>query len=263
MQGQSMYNRMKTLLKTVSVVTIAFAVLANLAFIGFQQGWENCSIGEVDLAHARSEQFYSGLKTYSMSLTYSSYKGHDAVSPYESSNGYYYYDNGRSHTYAQGVHTYIGDKYKLILDSVRKTIIVTDKPTSLSSELMQINYANSKQYMTRTSKQIQGTATSYRMDFNEQVAYSSYTLAFAKSGQLTDITVFYRKEYPSDPKTPGSPKLKPKLKVAFGIPNDKVQFNAKKEFDLSQFVTDTKGALKLTASYSTYQLIDSRTSRKR
>jgi hypothetical protein len=244
-------------------VVASSVVLSCFAFTIVQQNWTSCKIDEVDAAHKKSDEFYAALKTYTMKLTYSSFKGHESILPYESSEGYYRYDNGRSHTYVQGIHTYVGDKYKLIVDSARKTMVVTDKPTELSSELMQINYTNSKLYMTGTSKQVTNVATVYKMDFNDQVTYSSYSLSFATSGQLSDITVFYRKEYPSDPKSPGAPKLKPKLKVAFGVPNEKVTFNANTEFNLTRFFTESKGNLKATAAYSSYQLIDSRTSRKR
>ncbi|HTF05644.1 MAG TPA: hypothetical protein VK826_16570 [Bacteroidia bacterium] len=245
-----------------SLIAIGSFVLLS-AFCAFQEGWVVSSITEVDTAHKNSETFYTGKKSYSIDITYSSFKGHEAVAPYETMQGYYRYDNGRSHSQMQGVHIIVNGNYKMILDTVHKTMIVTDPPSKLSAELMQINYENSKQYITSCKKSPGELITAFKMEFSEQVAYSAYSLSFAKDGQLKDITVFYRKEYPSDSKAPNSPKLKPKLKISYGPVVEKIMFNPAKEFELTKYFTELKGTLKATSAYSTYQVIDSRSSRKR
>lgn len=231
-------------------------------FTTFQTSWSTATIEEVDAAHTKSATFYSSKKTYSMDITYSSYKGHDAVAPYETMNGYFRFDNGRSHSYIQGVHTIISGVYKMILDTVHKTMVVTDAPSENSNELMQINYANSKQYLTGCKKSESQLSTVYHMEFSEKVSYSAYELTFADNGQMKNITVFYRNEYPSDPQQPKSAKVKPKLKITYGPVTEKVTFSASTEFSLTKYFSESKGTLALTPAFKGFQLIDSRLKKK-
>lgn len=245
-----------------TLVSIFVFVLAS-GFAVFQESWAVCAIDEIDAAHKNSATFYASKKSYSIDITYSSYKGHEALAPYETMQGFYRFDNGRSHTYIQGVHTIVNGTFKMILDTAHKTMVIADAPTTQSNELMQINYENSKQYMTSCKKSVGEFSTVYRMEFSEKVAYSAYSLTFSKDGQMKDITVYYSQDYPSDPKAPNSPRVKPKLKISYGAVVEKISFNPAKEFNLTKYFTEVKGVLKTSTAYNSYQLIDSRSSRKR
>jgi hypothetical protein len=241
-------------MKISGIISLAFLFSG---FVAFQTNWTTSTMDEVDTAHKNSATYYAAKKKYSMEITYSSFKGHEEIAPYETMQGYYHFDNGKSHSYIQGVHSIVSGNYKLILDSAHKTMVVTDAPNESTGELMQINYENSKQFMTSCKKSSSEVSTMFKMEFSEEVTYSAYALTFSKDGQMKDITVYYRKEYPSDPKQPNSPKLKPKLKISYGLLNEKAVFTPK-EFDLTKYFTESRGVLKATPTYSTYQLIDSR-----
>lgn len=240
---------------------IAGIILATLfAFTGGEV-WTGITVKEYDEAMKKAESFYNSKKKYSIKVTHATYKGHDAQVPYDQSTGYFHFDNGNYHSYLLRIHTIQADKYKVVVDSINKTIIVSDPDSKAAAELMQINYVNSAQYVVAYKSAKTELGTLYKLDFNTTPAYSAYTVTLGDDGQMKDFTVYYRKEYPADAKDPASPKVKPKLKIAYSAFTEVSDFSAG-EFDTGKYFTETKKQLNPAPAYAKWKLVDARLPRK-
>jgi hypothetical protein len=219
--------------------------------------WNETTQIEYDKVTKRSGDFYDSKKHYAVRITHTSYRGHDVVTPYETREGYYRFDNGSYHSLLLGVHTIQNKKYRIVIDTVAKTMLVGDPVAKRADEISEINYANSMKDVKRFLSCAVAAGVRYRLEYNEKPMYEAYETKFNTSGMMTEMTVFYRKQYAINPNDANSPKAKPKLKITWSDLNEKVVF-ATDEFSSEKYFTEVNKKLTPTSKYKGYRITDVR-----
>jgi hypothetical protein len=248
--------KMRAAIKLIFIPVLLFL----LAFKGGDV-WNTITVQEYNVAMEKVEKFYKEKKKYAVKVTHATYKGHDSEIPYQQSTGYFHYENGKYHSWLLGIHTIQDGKYKVVVDSVNKMIIVSDPDPKTTDELMHLNYTNSARYIIACKQSKTEDGEKFKLDFNEVPSYTSYLLAISAAGEIRGLTVYYRAEYPSDSKDPNSPKAKPKLSINYSGFTATPVFDAG-EFSSAKYFTVEKNKLKATSLYSTYRISDARLTTK-
>ncbi len=244
------FNIRLSVLSTLSLVVIVLCMSATYV-------WNETTQVEYDKVTKRSGDFYDGKNHYSVKVTHTSYRGHDAVTPYETREGYYRFDNGSYHSLLLGVHTIQNRKYRIVIDTVAKTMLVGDPVAKRADEISEINYANSMKDVKRFLSCAVGTGVRYRLEYNEKPMYEAYETEFDSKGMMTEMTILYRKEYAINPNDQNSPKAKPKLKITWSDLNEKNVFAAD-EFSSEKYFTEVNKKLTPTPKYKGYRITDVR-----
>lgn len=239
---------------SICTLVVAYALISAF-FVGVT--WSVIEKADFDSAIETMSQFYQKNRKFSENVTDRSYKGWDAVTPYETQTGYYECDNNKFHSYLMGIHTIQDDNYRITIDTSEKLIVVTDVAPISGEDVAQLSYKNSLTNATAYKSATTANGTIYRAEFNAIPSYSAYNLDVATNGQLRSMVIYYRDEFPINPKDQTSQKVKPKLEVAFTNFKTNSSFGAK-EFDTGKYITLNGKALQLTTAYSTYQLTDAR-----
>lgn len=247
---------MRSAIKLISVLVL-------FLFLAFKSGdvWKIITVKEYDLEMEKVDKFYAAKKKYSVTVTHATYKGHDSEIPYQQSTGYFHYENGKYHSWLLGIHTLSDGKYKVVVDSLNKMLIVSDADSKTTDELMHLNYTNSAKYIVSCKQSKTEEGEKFKLDFNEVPSYTSYLLRIAESGEIRGLTVYYRTEYPSDAKDPNSIKVKPKLSISYSDFTDKPSFSIS-EFSSAKYFTVEKNIIKPTSAYTKYQISDARLNTK-
>ena len=219
--------------------------------------WKETTQQDYDAVTKKSGDFYDKKKHYSVKVTHTSYRGHDAVVAYEMQEGYYRYDNGSYHSLLMGIHTIQNKTYRVVIDTMAKSIQVGDPIAKRADEISEINYSNSMKDVKRFLSCAVGTGVRYRLEYNEKPTYESYETQFNQDGMMTEMTVFYRKEYPLNPSDPNSAKAKPKLQITWTELNEKAVFAAD-EFSTEKYFTVVNNKLTPAAKYKAYRIADVR-----
>jgi hypothetical protein len=247
-------------MKQLAKITFIPVLLLFLAFKGGDV-WTIITAKEYDVEMKKVEKFYTEKKKYAVNVTHATYKGHDSEIPYQQSTGYFHYENGKYHSWLLGVHTMQDEKYKVVVDSINKILIVSDPDSKTTNELMQLNYTNSERYLVSCKQSKTEKGEKFKLDFNEVPSYSSYLLSIEDDGEIKGLTVYYRAEYASDPQNSASPKVKPKLSISYSGFTDTPAFRSN-EFSTAQYFTIENNILKPASSYSAYRIVDARFSKK-
>ena len=242
-----------------SLVLLPLLFLLAASFTG--EVWNTITVKEYDAAMSKMEQFYSSKKTYSLKVTHASFKGHDTEVPYDVSSGYFHFDRGNYHSFLLGIHTIQNQKYKVVVDSINRCITVSDPDAASTKELMRINYVNSSQYVVAYKEAKTEQGEKYKLDFNEQPAYSAYTIIIGEDGQMKEMNVYYRKEYPSDNNNPSSPKVKPRLRISYSGFTEVSGFS-QDEFQTDRYFREEKKVLKAAPAFAQWKLVDARLPKK-
>lgn len=219
--------------------------------------WTETTQKVFDAATKRSTEFYEGKGHYSVKVVHTSYRGHDAISAYEQTDGFYRFDHGSYHSYLAGMHTIQNKKYRVVIDTAAKSILVGDLLSNKADDVSEINYKNSMLDVNKFLKCPIGTADRYRLEYNEKPLYEAYETELNAEGMMTEMVVFYRKEYPLNPQDNNSAKAKPKLMITWSEFNVKAVFAAD-EFSTDKYFIETNGKLTLTSAYRAYRLTDVR-----
>ncbi|HEU4719483.1 MAG TPA: hypothetical protein VFU15_16685 [Bacteroidia bacterium] len=240
-------------------ISIAGAMLLLLFADAFPVAWTDMTKEEFDGEMQKTSQFYTVNQHYSVQVDYASFRGYDSEIPYDQSTGYYRKDGKSYHNFLLGIHTIQNSRYKVIVDTAKKAILVADPENEESAaEMKQLNFDNESKYVTAYKSAPSGGGKLLRVEFNKIPAYTAYTIDISDDGRLRGMTIYYRESYPLDPSDPSSAKAQPKLKITYSAFDAGKTFDSKKEFDTSKYFTEADGKLTLTAAFKNYTITDLR-----
>ena len=219
--------------------------------------WQEITQTEFDKVSKNSTDFYKDKEHYSVKVVHASYRGHGAVTAYEQIEGYYRFDHGSYHSLLAGIHTIQNNTCRVVIDTAAKSILVGDLTNNKADDVSEINYKNSMMDVKKFMKCPIGTAMRYRLEYNEKPLYESYETEINASGMMSEMLIYYRKEYQINPQDANSAKAKPKLKITWTEFSEKTVFAAD-EFSTQKYFTESNGKLTPTPKYKGYRITDVR-----
>jgi len=243
---------MKTLKFTLLLlVTVCFS------FVLHEVQWT--SISKEDLAKAFEQvgDKYKNSASYSMNVTHASYESYTDVKPHQRSKGYFKKEGNNYHSMLLGIHTLQNERCKLIVDSAKKVILVSDPDKSMQKDPVAINYASLLSIYSALKYAASGKDKYYRIETKQNNPIAAYEYIIDGSGFMKDI-VFYYRAVKKEPGASGSETLSPRLHIEFSAFAENIKFNYQQEFDENRYIMKKEKKYVLREPYQDYQLLDQR-----
>jgi hypothetical protein len=245
-------------MKNRVVILGVFAIIL-LPLMSFTGNWETITRNDFDKVMGQVGAYFDKHSTYSVNVTHASYKGYEALSPFDKMNGFYKKDGNNYSSLLLGIRTIQGPKLRVVIDSLKRSIMVTEPVTFKNSDLTVVNYEYASSYVISYKEMSTTTGTLYRVEFNDSLPrYAAYEIEVTKNNIIRDIVIYFRDSYSVDMSRPNAPKTHPKVRIDFENFNDKAVFTPE-EFDVSKYVMLRGNDLVITgAAYKNYRLVDAR-----
>ncbi|MHB8259765.1 MAG: hypothetical protein ACYDCN_00970 [Bacteroidia bacterium] len=242
----------KTIYIFISILFTAFILKAQA-----NAAWQTISKQEATDMIEHSRNWFQTTNSYSFTLSYATYAGHEAVSPYEKENGYFKKYAKGFHSCILGIHTFQNKNYLYTLDTAKHIIIVSNPVKSFDPvSAGDIESIQNKLDICSTIKVLTiGETKTLRLEFVKKSSVSSYEYCLNKEGLPKSITICYANEVKS---AKNGAMVKPKLIIE--IINYKTGVNPTKD-ELNEsgyFYKKDKDVLVLSNDYKKYSLLDQR-----
>jgi len=216
--------------------------------------------GEVDkdLVAKQLEEMSAHLKTlksYSVELSHASFEDYKTLIAHEKSAGYLKMENSKFHSYISGVHTIQNENCRILVDSMHKTIAITDPIQSINYIYSLSDYRKFLDVCQSIKTTTVKKSTLYRFEFLSNFPLSAYELVVNSEKLPEKITLYYNRELK---KTNNAVPTRPRMEIAFTkwIKNVKLE---KRDFDEKGYVYKKGDKFLLNESYTTlYKLLDQR-----
>lgn len=223
--------------------------------------WKEISLNEYEKAWNEFNKYYSSKKSYSVDITYTSYKGYDATKEHEQMKGYHKKDGSNFHNYIMGIRTIQNHQVKLTIDSINQSILVSDPDITKPIDGPVLSYEQMKKKVKsyKFHQQADGTLN-YRVEYQKGTSFTATEIKASKDYFIKEIILFYSGEYNTDPDDENSKKTNPKLAITYSNFKKDITIN-KNEFNIKPYVIiDNENKIKLSELYKNYELLDLRVS---
>lgn len=197
--------------------------------------------------------WYASTKTYSFSIIHSTYAGHKATVPYDQKKGYFKKFSSGFHSYVAGLHSLQNKNYLIIIDSVKKIILVNDPKNFENNGFSSDDYIKALDKCNSLKISDDGKIKTVRMEFAKNAPVASYELGINKQGNFHAITICYAREV----KSLQGEMVKPKLNILFEKYSG-VCTPERNELNDAVFFSVNANVLKLRDEYKDYKLLDQR-----
>ena len=116
---------MKEMKKTLTLYfLLCMCCLFCTSQISHAQNWTNATKEEVAKEFEVINSWCRNTPAYSMIVTHTSYEDHTTTIPYETMSGYFKKENNNYHSYLLGIHTIQNAKYRVVVDTSNKIILI-------------------------------------------------------------------------------------------------------------------------------------------
>jgi hypothetical protein len=247
--------------KRIYLTLLSLAICICLGAQSKSLSWSVATAREVALAYGNACDWYLKNENYCFSLKYTSYKDHVSNEINESSTGICKRRNNRFRTEALGNLMIQSDSYKLVIDTLNKSVVVAN-PDKQSPQVAGLEDVQKLLKFTRALKKMElPTATRYRVEFKNNAVYTAYEFTVNKSSGYLESLVYYygeQKESVYENEQDINPviiKSKPRLEIKFTAVNQAATEN---DFRENGILVAAAGKIKLANKYKSYKLKDYR-----
>lgn len=219
-----------------------------------QTTWEEMSWDEYAKFYETVGEKYD-TDTYHINLRYSTYKGNESITPYESSLGYMGKKDGESYSYVMGILTLQNDEIKVTIDSINSVIAINHAPAELANQFSSEQFENSKQYIKSLAKKKDNEMTVLRLKYLDNAPIERMEFGFSRGSYIQYISTFYRdqKEYEDEEGNTLYDHVWLKMEYL------KYTRNGNKEIvKIGDVLNKKSGDFTLTSDYKDFELIDLR-----
>lgn len=217
----------------------------------------NVSKEEMGTVLKKSNDWFINTPVYSLTVTHASYETYTSELPVEKQIGYFR-KNGKSYNSdLLGIKTIQNDKYKFVIDTSEKKILVAEP-----DQLSWISYTKEDyDFLLKHCVAIRMTKVGryvfYRMELSENNPISVYEFLTDENGRVREINWYYNKEV-SINEEDNALKVKPRLSISFSAFKEDVSFNYDDMFSETRFFTKKDNQLIATGNYRNFKLMDQR-----
>ena len=240
-------------------IIICFCIsFLHVSLQGQSTGWTDISKENMAKVFEQISNWYKQTTDYTVTVTHASFENHTTGIPYEKSTGYFKKEKENYHSFLLNVHTIQNLKYKIVLDSIEKTMMVSNINQSIWEVYMLEDYA----YVLKSCKEIKMAAVQhdkrYRLIYNEGFPLEKYEFLMAADGSLKEVVMYYSKKVPKDENNPDSEMVKPRLSITFSAYKKGILGTGTNEFDEKNYFIKKGNKLVPTGKYKNYTLSDQR-----
>lgn len=243
----------------LKVLILSFVSMLCMTGMTVDAGWENITRAGFEQAMNNVGTFFNQHTTYSVEVVHTSYKGWNAKNAFDKMRGYFKRDGDKYSSKILGIHTIQNKDMRVVIDSMNRTLIVTDPVKFKTSDIMNLQYNEAARFVTAYKERNTSVGKLYRVEFNDTLLrYAAYEVELTKNNEVRDIVIYLRDEYPEDMNYPNSPKVHPKVRIDFIDFDTKPAFSSD-DFDVAEYVALVGKKLSITnPEYKDYRLIDNR-----
>jgi len=217
-------------------------------------------VGRADMAvvFKKINDWFINTPTYTLSVTHASFEDHKTPNPAEKSTGYFKKENSNYHSFLIGVHTIQNKKYKIVVDSSQKIILVSNPDKLIWNNYAVADFDSILQICSTIKVFSSGQDKLYRLDFNKESTIAYYEFLINTEGMLKEIVWYYNKEMKIDEDDENSKAVKPRVSISFSNYNTSEQLNYNNEFEESNYFTIKDNKFIVSEKYKMYKLFDQR-----
>jgi hypothetical protein len=229
------------------------------SFKGNTDGWIKIDEKETLTALKEGMNWYGKQKNYQVNILYESFEDYVTLVPSDKSEGYYKQEGKNYHSFALGIHTIQNERMKLIIDSARKTMIISDKDTATrmspysSDEILKL-LSGTKGMLKQGIKE----GVQYRIDCGKNSSFERYEFTIGKDNMLCKLCYYLREAISHDVNNPKALKTMPRAEIKFYNPVSKPALDYRKEFDESKYVVKKDNGYATTESFRKFRVKDLR-----
>jgi hypothetical protein len=201
---------------------------------------------------------YYELKSYSVDLTYRSYTTYETTALEEESTGFIHRSGFDYTSYAGNVLMLRNERAMLTVDSVEKTVIISDPKPDMAPEMMEFQSKWVKNSAKSITTSIKNGLRTYTVKFLDGISLKSYEFTLNTAGLLYRISIYYninREEgFGTDAHMVN---YTPRLEITFGEYHMNPVFS-KNEFSEKSILRTSDNKLYFLPKGSTFQIYDQR-----
>lgn len=197
---------------------------------------------------------FKNMQSYSLNVTHASFEDYTTVIPYERMQGYFKKDKQRYHSFLLGIHTIQNTECKVVIDSARSTISVSDPSSAFENTLTSNDYSTLLKLCSGLKKAEEGKQMLYRLEFPKENTVGMYEFNIGQGSLLNRMAIYYNKEI----KRENGTVTKPRMEIKFSEWKTAPVFSGD-DFNQAKYVIKKGNTYVLSASYAgTYKLLDQR-----
>lgn len=216
----------------------------------------NIEKDEMIAVFEKINSFFVNTPSYSLTVTHASYEDYTTQTPVEISTGTFKKQDKNYHSFLMGMHTIQNNKYKVVVDTLNKRILVAN-PDQLTMMIYTADYY--KQLLkncTKIKKTTSGRYTFYKVELPAESQIGAYEFLVDEEGLAREVTWYYNTEIKKDDDDENS-KVKPRVSIRFSNYKIDPVFSAEAFSEENYFKAETN-KLVVTNNYSGFKLFDQR-----
>lgn len=230
-----------------------------LLFVQLHAQTESVVVPRTDMAKIfeKMNAWFRNTPSYSLTITHASYENYSTVVPEEKAIGYFKKDNQNYHSFLIGIHTVQNSKYKFVIDTSEKMILVANPDQLAWSSYTPDDYDALLKNCISIKMTTVGKDKLYKINLPANFPIAAYEFLVNSDGLPKEIVWYYNQEIQKDENDEKS-KVKPRVSIRFSDYKTSTSFNYKMEFSEELYFVNQNSVLKTIGKYKGFKLSDQR-----
>jgi hypothetical protein len=220
--------------------------------------WKTITAEEYEKMMEKTVGYLTGKTPFKVDIRISSYKTHATTTAFETQDGYYIRSGKNYHTFLMGLHSYQNKKYRFVVDTSDKTIMIAEPENEKNQKPLFDTYQEVKKYVSSYKVLTLENTTKVRIDFTNKMKIARVEMEIDKEGIPLKTSTYMRVELSENSGDPGSEKSSPRLETIFSNYKKNYKVDIEKEFSDSRFFVITNGKFSGVGNYKNYTIHDTR-----
>ena len=216
-------------------------------------------VARVDMAKVfeKMNTWFRNTPSYSLTVTHASYENYTIEVPVEKTIGYFKKEKENYHSFLIGIHTVQNSKYKFVIDTSEKVILVANPDQLAWTSYTPDDYVELLKNCSSIKMSSVGTDKLYRISLPSNYPIAAYEFLVNADGLPKEIVWYYNQEIKKDENDEKS-KVKPRVSIRFSDYKTTNTFNYKDEFSDELYFVNQNKVLTTTGRYKDFKLSDQR-----
>ncbi|MBC7412321.1 MAG: hypothetical protein H7331_07695 [Bacteroidia bacterium] len=225
--------------------------------------WISTTPEEVVKEFMRVNNWYIKHTNYSVEFTHSSYENYTTPVTFEKINGYFYKNNNKYHNLLLGTHTIQNDKFKIVVDSLNKFILVANPSAKNINAFEAAKYIENLSNCVALKKTDTGKEHKIRMEYDDEENIAAYEITINIDGSIKNLVLFYNDIEEEEDDIPNHKKTtptvaKPRINIAFNNYKLNPIFNYDAVFSETKYIIVSNKKITPQSKYKAFHISDQR-----
>ena len=216
-------------------------------------------VARLDMAKVfeKMNVWFRNTPSYTLTVTHASYENYTTEVPVEKMIGYFKKEKENYHSFLIGIHTVQNSKYKFVIDTSEKMILVANPDQLAWTTYTPDDYDVLLKNCSSIKVSSVGSDKLYRINLPANYPIAAYEFLVNADGLLKEIVWFYNQEIQKDENDEKS-KVKPRVCIRFSDYKITNTLSYKEEFSEELYFVDQNKVLKTTSKYRDFKISDQR-----